>query len=62
MPADNVQAATISQATEIAHTLLEHWSYVGVLSIELFDEGGKLRVNELAPGYTTAVTGLRTRA
>ena len=49
VPADNVQAATISQATEIAHTLLEHWSYVGVLSIELFDESGKLRVNELAP-------------
>ena len=33
----------------IARRLLEQWSYVGVLSIELFDEGGKLRVNELAP-------------
>lgn len=49
VPAPNVPDSTLEQATQIAHTLLEHWSYVGVLSIELFDVGGKLRVNELAP-------------
>ena len=49
VPAPNVPDSTLEQATQIAHRLLEHWSYVGVLSIELFDEGGKLRVNELAP-------------
>ena len=49
VPAPNVSETTLEQATQIAHTLLENWSYVGVLSIELFDEDGKLRVNELAP-------------
>lgn len=49
VPAAEVSAETEAQATQIAHRLLEHWSYVGVLSIELFDEGGSLRVNELAP-------------
>jgi 5-(carboxyamino)imidazole ribonucleotide synthase len=49
VPAPNVSEATAAQAEAIAHTLLTHWSYVGVLSIELFDEGGVLRVNELAP-------------
>ncbi|MDC0573631.1 5-(carboxyamino)imidazole ribonucleotide synthase [Luminiphilus sp.] len=49
VPAPNVSQATSAQADAIAHTLLTHWSYVGVLSIELFDEGGVLRVNELAP-------------
>jgi 5-(carboxyamino)imidazole ribonucleotide synthase len=49
VPAPNVGEATAVQADAIAHTLLNHWSYVGVLSIELFDEGGVLRVNELAP-------------
>ncbi len=49
VPAPHVSNATAEQAESIAHTLLTHWSYVGVLSIELFDEGGVLRVNELAP-------------
>ena len=49
VPAADVSPETQAQATHIAHRLLEHWSYVGVLSIELFDEGGSLRVNELAP-------------
>ena len=49
VPAPNVPDSTLEQAMQIAYTLLEHWSYIGVLSIELFDEGGKLRVNELAP-------------
>ncbi|MDG2460573.1 MAG: 5-(carboxyamino)imidazole ribonucleotide synthase [Luminiphilus sp.] len=49
VPAPNVKAHTLKQAEHIAHTLLSHWSYVGVLSIELFDENGALRVNELAP-------------
>ena len=49
VPAANINEETQAQAHHIARTLLEQWSYVGVLSIELFDEGGKLRVNELAP-------------
>ena len=49
VPAANISQQTQQQATDIAHRLLEHWSYVGVLSIELFDEAGVLRVNELAP-------------
>lgn len=48
-PADRVSAATQQQAVDIAERLLNHWDYVGVLSIELFDEAGALRVNELAP-------------
>lgn len=49
VPAANISEETQAQASHIARTLLEQWSYVGVLSIELFDEGGALRVNELAP-------------
>ena len=49
VPADNISEETQAQANHIARTLLEQWSYAGVLSIELFDEGGALRVNELAP-------------
>ena len=49
VPAANISEETQAQANHIARTLLEQWSYVGVLSIELFDEGGALRVNELAP-------------
>jgi 5-(carboxyamino)imidazole ribonucleotide synthase len=49
VPAPHVSQATTAQAEAIAHSLLTHWSYVGVLSIELFDEAGVLRVNELAP-------------
>ena len=39
VPADNISEETQAQANHIARTLLEQWSYVGVLSIELFDEG-----------------------
>ena len=49
VPAPHVSDATAAQAEAIAHSLLTHWGYVGVLSIELFDEDGVLRVNELAP-------------
>lgn len=49
VPAPAVAEGTLKQAEHIARTLLTHWSYVGVLSVELFDEGGELRVNELAP-------------
>ena len=49
VPAANISKQTQQQATDIANRLLDHWSYVGVLSIELFDEAGVLRVNELAP-------------
>jgi 5-(carboxyamino)imidazole ribonucleotide synthase len=39
VPAANISEETQAQANHIARTLLEQWSYVGVLSIELFDEG-----------------------
>ena len=45
VPAANISEETQAQANHIARTLLEQWSYVGVLSIELFDEAGALRVN-----------------
>ena len=48
-PADHVSPTTQQQAIDIAERLLNHWGYIGVLSIELFDEAGALRVNELAP-------------
>ncbi len=38
-----------SQAEHIAHRLLEHVGYVGVIGIELFDVDGTLVVNEFAP-------------
>ena len=61
VPADNISEETQAQANHIARTLLEQWSYVGVLSIELFDEGGALRVTNWHPGFTTVATGRKTR-
>lgn len=37
------------QAQNYARTLLEHFNYVGVLSIEFFDADEKLLINEMAP-------------
>jgi 5-(carboxyamino)imidazole ribonucleotide synthase len=37
------------QAEAIAHALLDALDYVGVLAVELFDVGGRLLANELAP-------------
>jgi 5-(carboxyamino)imidazole ribonucleotide synthase len=38
-----------AEAEEIATKLLDELGYVGVLAVELFDVGGKLLANELAP-------------
>jgi 5-(carboxyamino)imidazole ribonucleotide synthase len=48
-PAPNVTPALQRSAEEIASRALEALDYVGVLAIELFDVGGKLLVNEMAP-------------
>lgn len=37
------------QVRAIASTLLDAWGYVGVLAVELFEVGGRLVVNEVAP-------------
>jgi len=42
-------AAPQAQAQEFAMRLLDDLGYVGVLALELFDVGGKLVANELAP-------------
>jgi 5-(carboxyamino)imidazole ribonucleotide synthase len=43
------EAAPQGEAEEIASTLMEALDYVGVLAVELFDIGGRLLANELAP-------------
>jgi 5-(carboxyamino)imidazole ribonucleotide synthase len=42
-------AALTRQAQRAARKLLEHFDYVGVLTIEFFVAGGKLIANEMAP-------------
>jgi 5-(carboxyamino)imidazole ribonucleotide synthase len=42
-------AALARQAQRAARRLLEHFKYVGVLTIEFFVAGGKLIANEMAP-------------
>ena len=42
-------AALARQAQRAARRLLEHFKYVGVLTIEFFVAGGKLVANEMAP-------------
>jgi 5-(carboxyamino)imidazole ribonucleotide synthase len=42
-------AALTRQAERAARKLLEHFKYVGVLTIEFFVRGGKLVANEMAP-------------
>ena len=37
------------QAAEIAHAILQALDYVGVIGVEMFDVGGTLTVNEIAP-------------
>lgn len=44
-PNDSMQ----SQAEEYALRLMERLDYVGVMALELFDTGGKLLANEMAP-------------
>jgi len=45
MPGDAMQAKT----EDYANRLLEHFNYVGVMALELFDTGEKLLANEIAP-------------
>jgi len=48
-PAAGITTDHERQAAAITHALLDHWEYVGVLTVELFDVQGRLVVNELAP-------------
>jgi 5-(carboxyamino)imidazole ribonucleotide synthase len=48
-PAPDVSPALQRSAEEIARRTLESLDYVGVLAIELFEVGGRLLVNEMAP-------------
>ena len=48
-PARNLDPAQQTRAEEHARRLLERLSYVGVLTLELFDVGGTLFANEIAP-------------
>jgi 5-(carboxyamino)imidazole ribonucleotide synthase len=48
-PAPNLCPETQAKAAQIATTLLTELDYVGVLAIELFDVGGDLLANEMAP-------------
>lgn len=48
-PAPNLTDEVQAAASNIATTLLNQLDYVGVLAIELFDVGGQLLANEMAP-------------
>ncbi|MBI3785282.1 MAG: 5-(carboxyamino)imidazole ribonucleotide synthase [Deltaproteobacteria bacterium] len=48
-PAADVPAALQAQAQRYATAILEQLDYVGVLAIELFEVGGRLLANEMAP-------------
>jgi 5-(carboxyamino)imidazole ribonucleotide synthase len=48
-PAPNVAPALQRRAEDAARAVMERLNYVGVLAIELFDVGGELLVNEMAP-------------
>ena len=48
-PAPGLDAATQAAGEAIAHRLLDDLDYVGVLTVELFDVGGTLLANEIAP-------------
>lgn len=48
-PAPALAPGLREAAHDIARKALEAMSYVGVLAIELFEEGGRLVVNEMAP-------------
>ncbi|MGK0353987.1 MAG: 5-(carboxyamino)imidazole ribonucleotide synthase, partial [Planctomycetota bacterium] len=48
-PAPNLSSEVQAEAAEIAATLLNELDYVGVLAVELFDVGGTLLANEMAP-------------
>lgn len=48
-PAPNLDQAIQKRAEDIAAAVLNELDYVGVLAIELFDVGGELLANEMAP-------------
>ena len=48
-PAPNLNDAVQQEAQRIATALLNELDYVGVLAVELFDVGGELLANEMAP-------------
>lgn len=48
-PAPNLTADVQTNAADFATTLLSELDYVGVLAVELFDVGGTLLANEMAP-------------
>ncbi len=48
-PAPNLTDDIQATAADFAATLLEELDYVGVLAVELFDVGGALLANEMAP-------------
>lgn len=48
-PAPDVSTATSKQAHDFVAAVLQDLDYVGVLAIELFDLGGQLLANEMAP-------------
>ncbi len=48
-PAPDLDPAIETSATQFVQELLEHLGYVGVLAVELFEVGGKLLANEMAP-------------
>ena len=43
------EAGLQDQAERIGTRLLEHWQYIGVMTVEFFLHGGALLVNEIAP-------------
>jgi 5-(carboxyamino)imidazole ribonucleotide synthase len=63
-PAPNTDAEVAATARRYAEALLHHFDYVGVLALELFQVGGRLVANEIAPrvhnsGHWT-IEGART--
>ncbi len=63
-PAPNTDAEVAATAMRYAEALLHHFDYVGVLALELFQVGGRLLANEIAPrvhnsGHWT-IEGART--
>ncbi len=48
-PAPHVAGALQAQADAYAQVLLDHFEYVGVLTVELFQVGDSLLANEMAP-------------
>ena len=48
-PASGVAPSLQSEAERLAGLVLDRLDYVGVLAIELFQEGGRLLANEIAP-------------